>query len=80
VSKFEGLSKADMALIAEWFESDTYRTFTKVVALRRDALASQLLTTYNDKQIPNIQGQAEGVKNLHEFFKSVNKEFRKDRD
>lgn len=71
------LSKDEKAIISDWVESDSYRVFTKILALRRDALASQLLTTYNDKQVLNIQGKAQGVKELHEYFKSINKEFRK---
>ena len=30
------------------------------------------------KQVPHLQGQADGVKKLHEFFKTINKEFRKE--
>jgi hypothetical protein len=69
-----------MALISDWFESDVYRVFTKVAKMRRDAVAGQLLTTYNERQVPHLQGQADGVKKLHEFFKAVNKEFRKEPD
>ena len=71
------LTLSERALVAEWFESDSYKVFVKILQLRRDALAGQLLTTYNMEQVPHIQGQADGVKKLHEYFKSVNKEFRK---
>ena len=76
-SDFDKLTKEDEALIAEWFEGAHYKVFKKVLTLRRDSLAGQLLTTYNDKQVPHIQGKAEGQKELHEFFKTVNKQYRK---
>ncbi len=72
------LTKSEQAIISGWVEEESFKVYTKMTVVRREAIASQLLTAYNEKQVPKLQGQAEGIKDLHSYIKSVNKKFRKE--
>lgn len=71
------LSKTEKAIIADWFETEAYQVYKKVLELRRLANGGRLLTENDEKRILKIQGAAQEDVDLHQYFKTINKESRK---
>lgn len=75
-SDFVGLNYQELLIISEELvDSRLWPIFKKVIGLRRDALAGNLLEIYTDKgdQLLNrVQGKAEGLNEIVDFFRSIN--------
>lgn len=74
--KVTELTHEDRAVIAEWFETQSYQVVKKVLELRRMTTAARLLTTYEHDHILRLQGKAEEDLEFHQFLKEVNKKYR----
>lgn len=74
--KIAELTKEERAIVAEWFESQSYQVIKKILELRRMTTASRLLTTYEHNQILKLQGKAEEDVELHQYLKQINKDYR----
>lgn len=76
-SEFEGLTENELRIISEEIvDTRAWPLFKKIVGLRRQAIAGQLLNMYTDKgdQVVNrSQGKAEGQKELVEYLSAINK-------
>ena len=65
------LSKTEKEILRDWFESESYQVFKRVLDMRRLSIAQSLLTDSDEKLIIRKQGQAEECKNLHQYFKNI---------
>ena len=68
------LSKAELEILADWYDTDSYKIFKKVLDSRRVNIATLALEAQDMAQLNRMQGRAYEDKDLHVFFKGLHKE------
>ena len=71
-----GLTPNDLVTLSEWYESDDYKVFKKVLTIRGGTHSTSALAAQELSSLNHIQGAAAELIYLNSFFKQVNKDER----
>ena len=69
----DNLSPKDRAALARWYDSDSYKALAKLLELERLEIAKGLLIEKETNTIVFHQGQADGLKRLHQTIRELHK-------